>query len=183
MKTLIFLTYLIITFNCKLTRHSDDVLKREKIFIEAHRCLSHGQKNHNTKESIIDAINNGIEAIETDVWLTSDNHTVLFHDFDRKIYNCKNYFLNILHDGFNKICDLSLSKLQECETIEGKNKIPLLEDIMKTTKGKIFMNLEIKDTRIQIWEHIQELIEKYEYYDQISISSFNHDFFQKIQLL
>ena len=43
------------------------------------------------------------------------------------------------------------------------------------------MNLEIKDTREEIWEKIQELIEKYEYYDQMSISSFHSEFFQKVE--
>ena len=42
------------------------------------------------------------------------------------------------------------------------------------------MNLEIKDNNLEIWEKIQELIEKYEYYDQISISSFHTQFYKKI---
>ena len=43
------------------------------------------------------------------------------------------------------------------------------------------MNLEIKDTRDEIWDKIQELIELYEYYDQISISSFHKKFYKKIE--
>ena len=72
----------------------------------------------------------------------------------------------------SQVCDLTWSELQKCRTIEGNHKIPLLEDVMKETKGKIFMNLEIKDNTDEIWDKIKELIEKYQYYDQISICSF-----------
>ena len=43
------------------------------------------------------------------------------------------------------------------------------------------MNLEIKEHRVEIWEKIQDLIQTYQYYDQISISSFNHEYYQKIE--
>lgn len=42
------------------------------------------------------------------------------------------------------------------------------------------MNLEIKGSDYDIWKYIRDLIEKYEYYDQISISSFNYDFYEMI---
>ena len=166
MKSIIFLGILIISFNCELTRHSGDVLKRERIFIEAHRGVSEGQKNHNTKEAILDSINKEIEAFETDVWLTKDKKVILSHDGNK---------------GFTKFKDLTWAELQEKQKDEEKNKIPLLDDIMNITKGKIFMNLEIKDENDEIWEKIQELIEKYEYYDQISICSFYHKYFEKVE--
>ena len=43
------------------------------------------------------------------------------------------------------------------------------------------MNLEIKDNNDAIWEVIQELIEKYEYYNQIAICSFQENYYQKIE--
>ena len=153
------------SFYCELTRHSDDVLKREKIFIEAHRGVTAGQKNHNTKEAFLNAIESGIESFETDAWLTKDNKVVLSHDGDIQI-----------HDDIYTIGDLDWSKLHEIES-----QIPLLEDIMEITKGKIFMNLEIKDKNEKIWEKIKELIEKFEYYDQISISSFEDKYYQEIE--
>jgi len=174
---LIFLGFLIMLFNCDLTRHSDDVLKRKKIFIEAHRGVTEGQPNHNTKEAILNAIDDGIESFETDAWLTSDKKVVLFHDGHLSKYICRD--INRIY--INHVHNLKWSELQKCETKEGKYKIPLLEDIMNITKGKIFMNLEIKDTEDEIWEKIQELIEEYEYYDQISICSFNSKFYQKVE--
>ena len=79
------------------------------------------------------------------------------------------------------INNLLWSDVLKCETKEGKYKIPLLEDIMKITKWKMFMNLEIKDENEEIWEIIQELIEKNRYYNQISISSFQHKYYEKIE--
>ena len=58
MKSIVLLGFLILSFNSELTRHSDDVLKRERIFIEAHRGVSNGQKNHNTKEAILNTMEN-----------------------------------------------------------------------------------------------------------------------------
>ena len=159
------------SFNCELTRHSDDVLKREKIFIEAHRGVSEGQKNHNTKEAILDSIYKGIEAFETDAWLTKDKKVILSHDG----------YLSIDDDITINFNFLTWSEIQEYQKYLEKNKIPLLEDIMIITKGKIFMNLEIKDKNEEIWEKIQELIEKHEYYEQISICSFEHKYYEKVE--
>ena len=52
---------------------------------------------------------------------------------------------------------------------------------MNITKGKIFMNLEIKDSWVEIWDKIKELIEQYNYYDQISISSFELKYYEKVE--
>ena len=180
MNKILFLVFLLFFINCDLTRHSSDVLERKRIYIEGHRGVSDGQKNHNTKEAILNAIKDGVESFETDAWLTKDKRVVLIHDLDKKIYTCKNKdyedHLNIL----SQECDLTYAQLQECETIIGKNKIPLLEDVIKETKGKIFMNLELKDNDLDLWKYIQDLIEKYEYYDQISISSFKHKYYDDI---
>ena len=171
MKRIIFLCFLNALFICELTRHSSDVLKREgKIFIEAHRGVSNGQKNHNSKEAILTSIKSGIEAFETDAWLTKDKQVILSHDdhirIDRDVFLFRDY---------------DWSKLKNLVTIEGYH-IPLLEDIMDITKDKIFMNLELKDNNVdEMWEKIIELIEKYNYYEQISISAFNYKYYQKVQ--
>ena len=165
MKSILILGFLIISFNCELTRHSDDVLKRERIFIEAHRGVSNGQKNHNTKEAILNSMENKVEAFETDAWLSTDKKVFLFHDKKIKLEGKEE----------DKVNSFSWDELKEYKTKEGY-KIPLLEDIMQITKGKIFMNLEIKDDNEEIWDYIQDLIENFKYYDQISICGFNHSY-------
>jgi glycerophosphoryl diester phosphodiesterase len=186
MELIIFLGFLLMSLNCDLTRHSGDVLKRNKIFIEAHRGVTEGQKNHNTKEAILNSINNGIESFETDAWLTYDKKVVLLHDGYLGKFSCKNLTRIKIHFGLETcpeihVNQLMWSELQDCETKEGQYKIPLLEDIMIITKGKIFMNLEIKDDNHEIWEKIKELIEKYEYFDPISICSFNSKFYEYVE--
>ena len=136
MKSIIYLVLLIATINCELTRHSDDVLKRNKIFIEAHRGVTEGQENHNTKEAFLDAIEKGVESFETDAWLTADKKIVLLHDYLVTSKNCQNF-----PDGIH-IHNINWSELSNCKGIVI---IPLLDDIMEITTGKIFMNLEIKD--------------------------------------
>ena len=164
--------------NCELTRHSADVLRRDRIYIEGHRGVSAGQKNHNTKEAILESINKGVESVEIDVWLTTDKKLVVIHDFQGGIYECEKV-LEIPIPKYN-IGSLSWEKLKTCVTKEGNNRVPLLEEILEITKDKIFLNLEIKDDNEEIWDYIQDLIEKYEYYDQISICGFNHAYYEKV---
>ena len=62
MKSLILIGFLILPFsNYKITCQSNDVLNREKIFIEVHRGVTEGQKYHNTKEGILNAIDIGLK--------------------------------------------------------------------------------------------------------------------------
>ena len=171
--------YLFIPLNCELTRHSADVLRRDRIYIEGHRGVSAGQKNHNTKEAILESINKGVESVEIDVWLTTDKKLVVIHDFQGGIYECEKV-LEIPIPKYN-IGSLSWEKLKTCVTKEGNNSVPLLEEIFEITKDKIFLNLEIKDDNLEIWDYIQDLIEKYEYYDQISICGFNHAYYEKVE--
>ena len=180
MKSIILLGFLIWSFNSELTRQSNDVLKMDRIYVEAHRCVIEGQKNHNTKEAILNAIDKGVEAIETDVQLTKDKKLVLIHDFSLGIYKCEDIF-PIYLPLISKAHDFTYEQIKKCKTIEGDYNIPLLDDIMSITKGKIFMNLEIKEENEEIWDYIKDLIEKHEYFNQISISGFNHTFYEKVE--
>ena len=58
--------------------------------------------------------------------------------------------------------------------------MPTLKEVIRLTKNKIFLNLEIKDPRVDLlWPHLIRLIEKYNYFDQISFSSFYYDYYNK----
>ena len=157
-----------------MRRKTFDVFKKHKVFIEAHRGVNR-VKFENTKEAISLAIKMGLDSFETDTWLSKDNVLVLAHagrlgDVSR-LYN-SNY----------KIIDTNWTQLSKIRTKVGNLSMPRLEDIMILTKNKIFMNLEIKDPRINlVFPQITKLIEKYDFFDQISISSFNHKYYQKIE--
>ena len=86
-----------------------------------------------------------------------------------------------MYDERYRFHEYNWSEIKDLKTMYGYN-IPLLEDIMSITKGKIFMNLELKDDNIEdMWEKVAELIEKYDYSNQISISSFKYKYYQKVQ--
>ena len=57
-----------------------------------------------------------------------------------------------------------------------------MNDTLKLAKNKIFIDLEIKDPRIElVFPKIMALIEEYDFFDQISICSFFYGYFDKIQ--
>ena len=100
----------------------------------------------------MESIENGVEYFETDAWLTKDKNVILTYDNFLKAFLCDKI------NDMNKIIfvyDYNYEEIESCRTSEGY-KILLLEDIMKITKGKIFMNLEIKDDNEEIWDKIQE---------------------------
>ena len=175
-KIIIFLliSLFLITFRNTLKRKSFDEFKPHKVFIEAHRGVNR-QKFENTKESIELAIKYGLDSFETDLWLSKDKVGVLVHGKSphgeiKHFYN-RNY----------KVIYTNWSQLSTLYTRKGKLKMPKLEDIIKLTKNKIFMNLEIKDPRVDlVFPYIIKLLKKYNYFDQISISSFNHNYYKKV---
>ena len=175
-KSLPFFVFLIIvslSYKYILKRKAFDEFKPHKVFIEAHRGVNR-RLFQNTKESILLAIKYGLDSFETDCWLSKDNVLVLVHAGYRGniagFYNANYSVVNSTWDELSKI-----------RTKRGNNSMPRLDEIMKLTKNKIFMNLEIKDWRVDlVFPKVIELIEKYDYFDQIAISSFNHKYYRKV---
>ena len=86
------------------------------------------------------------------------------------------------YDHPGNVPDLTWDELSTFRTIEDNLTMPRLIDVMELTKNKIFMNLEIKDPRADlVFPYIVELIEEYDYFDQISLSSFHHEYYDKIE--
>ena len=156
------------TYNNKITRHSQDIFFPHKIFIE-----THGGGN-NTLESFSKSIEWNIESLETDVWLTKDKVLVLIH---ADSYGNIDYYLN----QKGNLKELTWKQLSKLRTKKDNFKIPRLESLLKLAKNKIFINLEIKDPRVNlVFPKIINLIEKYDFFDQITISSFYHKYFDQI---
>ena len=169
----IFLVIIYLSNKFMLKRRAFDEYKPHKVFIEAHRGVNR-KLFQNTKESILLAIKYGLDSFETDCWLSKDNVLVLVHAGYRGniagFYNANYSVVNSTWDELSKI-----------RTKRGNNSMPRLDEIMKLTKNKIFMNLEIKDWRVDlVFPKVIELIEKYDYFDQIAISSFNHKYYRKV---
>ncbi len=85
------------------------------------------------------------------------------------------------YNAHYKVVNRNWDELSKIRTKHGNYSMPRLDEIMKLTKNKIFMNLEIKDWRVDlVFQKIIELIVKYDYFDQIAISSFNHGYYKKV---
>ena len=60
--------------------------------------------------------------------------------------------------------------------------MPRLDELFQMTKGKIFINLEIKDNRKDVvFPVLVEYITKYDMFDQMELSSFNHGYYDLIK--
>ena len=159
--------------NTRLVRHPQDVFSTHQTFVESHRGVNR-EIFQNTLQAVERAIQYGIESFETDVWLTKDNVLVVLHGGN-------NGDLNGYYDHPGHVTDLTWDELSTYRTIEDNLPMPRLQDMMELTKDKIFMNLEIKDPRVDlVFEHVISLIEQFDYFDQIAISSFHHDYYNKI---
>ena len=172
-----FFLYLIIIFSYyyKLTRYPNDIFFPHKVFIESHRGVNR-EIFQNTLEAFKRAIKYKIDSIETDVWLTKDKELVLIHGRGRK-GKIKGYYN---HGG--NVIDLTWKRLSFYRTIRDNLTFPRLRELMKLAKNKIFINLEIKDPRIDlVFPHIIKLIEEFDFFQQISLSSFNLLYYDKIQ--
>ena len=150
-----------------------DLFDNNKTIVESHRGINR-EIFENTRESFARAINYGIDSIETDVWLSKDNVLVIYHGWGEfgQLQN--------LYDHSGNIIETNWKDLSHYKTLADGLNMPTLKDVMELTKDKIFLNLEIKDPRVNlIWPFLVELIEKYKYYDQIALSSFFFDYYNK----
>ena len=94
-----------------------------------HRGLVGRKYKENTIQSFKASFKKGY-GIETDIQVTRDNQFVCFHD----------YTLNRIHNNVK-----SIKKLNYCEIDKiAKNRIPLLKDLLKLSKNKYYLFLEIK---------------------------------------
>ena len=150
-----------------------DIFSNKKTIIESHRGTNR-EIFENTLESFTKAINYGVDSIETDVWLSKDNVLVIFHGYG------ENGQMSGMYDHGGNITETKWTELSGYRTIYSSLKMPTLQDVIKLTKNKIFLNLEIKDSRVDLlWPNLIQLIEKYNYQDQIAISSFYYEYYNK----
>jgi glycerophosphoryl diester phosphodiesterase len=100
--------------------------------------IHRGIVNKKFKENLLKSFNQSFKkgyGIETDIHATRDNQFICFHDFT-------------LQRTFKKklsVKDLNYSKIKEISTKFNKP-IPLLKDLLKSSKNKYSLHIEIKPT-------------------------------------
>ena len=147
----------------------------KNIIVEGHRgyCAKYPE---NTLISFEAALDLGVDAIEFDVWLTSDKVPVLMHD-GNALRTC----------GVNKtLRDMTLEEVKELEpcyeakfgeTYKGIGvKVPTLEELLVLCKEKrpdIKLGVEIKEYTEENVDLTVELLKKYGFFDTCYFYAFN----------
>ena len=162
------------SYDEKIKRYPQDIFMSHKLFIESHAGLNK-EVFQNTLKSFSKAIEYNIESLETDVWLTKDKELVLVHgSLEGELGE---YF-----DHSGNVMNLTWNELSKFRTVQDNLTMPKLSDALKLIKNKIFLNLEIKDPRIDlVFPYIIKEIEKYDFFEQISLSSLYHGYYEKIK--
>jgi glycerophosphoryl diester phosphodiesterase len=132
----------------------------------AHRGIHHNFPE-NSLSSFKNAIEAGADAIELDVRLTLDEKIIVFHD----------PWLKRMLGKSGKVNKKKLAEIKKIPYSAKKDEfVPTLAEIFEEIGGKILLNIEIKDIRLynhQIARKISQLINDFNLYDSVWISSFN----------
>ena len=162
-----------------LKRHAYDIFKKDhKVFIEGHRGVNR-ECYENTMNSFRQSVQYGLDSIELDVWLTKDKIPIIIHggedgflfqqvaDIDEKI----------------KASDLIYEELMKYNLkSKGKEKVPKLSEVLDLCKGKMFINIEMKDPNInETFAEVIKLLEEKDMINQIAISSFRHEYHNLVE--
>ncbi len=140
-------------------------MKNKKQIIEAHRGAS-GYCYQNTIESFDKAVELNADAIELDIRITKDLKIVVVHDPT---------FLNVYINDW-KYDDL-LKNAKEKQNFE----IPLLIDVLKKYKGKILLDIEIKEEGYEE-EIVREILSILDV-NEFQIRSFSESVIKKIKMI
>jgi len=99
-----------------------------------HRGAS-GHEPENTMISFNRAIELGADMVELDVHLSKDNQLIVIHDET----------LDRTTTGQGKIKGKTLAEIKKLRTKKKNQPIPTLPEVINELKGKVKMNVEIKD--------------------------------------
>lgn len=139
----------------------------------AHRGFS-GKYPENTMLAFKKAYEAGCDGFETDVQLSKDGVLVLCHDETLDRTTTGTGYLN--NYTYEELLTFDAG-IKFNEEFKGE-KIPTFEELLAFCKEKnLFLNLELKNTELLyegMEEKILDLIEKYNFKDNIIYSSFNH---------
>ena len=126
--------------------------------------IHRGIVSKNYKENLLKSFKQSFKkgyGIETDIHATKDDKFICFHDFT----------LNRIFKKNISVKNLNYSKIKE---ISSKNKktIPLLKDLLKTSKNKYLLFIELKPLFSK--KLLQKLLKETSSYRKCVFISFNH---------
>lgn len=155
---------------------------RFPIMVIAHRGFS-GAAPENTMASFRKAIDAGSDMLELDVHLSKDGEVVVIHD--ESVAKTTN--------GQGRIVDFTLKELKKLDAgswfgpqFSGE-RIPTLKEVLEVAKGKILVNIEIKNPThgryfiTELTDRAWQEVIKAEMVQQVIFSSFNPSALERIR--
>ena len=127
--------------------------------IISHRGRTSNESPDNTLQSIADAIDFNIEMVEFDVRRTRDGQIVCFHD--------------------SEIDNHPLTSLSFPEVTEMNPLIPTLEQVLRLAKGKIQVDVDLKEMGYE--NEVIDILLNYFEYDNFIMKSFNRQVIKRIK--
>jgi len=131
-----------------------------------HRGIANKQYKENLLSSFKHSFKKGY-GIETDIHSTKDNKFICFHDFT----------LNRIFKKKLSIKNLKYSKIKKIST-ENNKPIPLLKDLLKTSKNKYPLFIEIKPNFTK--KILKELLKETSKFSKCVFISFKHENIYKL---
>lgn len=147
----------------------------------AHRGYS-ARFSENTMSSFMAAVEAGADMIELDVHLSRDGELVVIHD----------NFVDRTSNGSGAVKDLALSELRllDFDFMKTSNlafvSIPTLKEVIDAVRGRLMLNIEIKNCPYRypgIEEALIGLLKEKDFLDDAIVSSFDHYSLLKVQRL
>ena len=126
-----------------------------------HRGIINKQYKENLLKSFKQSFKKGY-GIETDIHATKDHEFICFHDFTlNRIFKKKSSVKNMKYSQIKKI------------SAQNKKPIPLLKDLLKTSKNKYPLFIEIKPTFSK--KLLQKLLKETSKFSKCVFISFKHE--------
>ena len=130
----------------------------------AQHLIHRGLINKNFQENTIKAFKNSFTkkyGIETDIHATKDHEFICFHDFT----------LNRIIKKKASVKNMQYSQIKKIST-QNKKPIPLLKDLLKTSKNKHLLFIEIKPALTK--KLLQKLLKETSKFSKCVFISFKH---------
>ena len=130
----------------------------------AHLIIHRGIVNKQYKENLLKSFKQSFKkgyGIETDIHATKDHEFICFHDFT----------LNRIFKKKESVKNMNYSQIKKIST-QNKKPIPLLKDLLKTSKNKYPLFIEIKPTFSK--KLLQKLLKETSKFSKCVFISFKH---------
>lgn len=133
----------------------------------------------NTIEALQSAIDNLADYAEIDVQETADGVVVLLHDLNlKRTTGVNEYVYNMTYEQIRQLNAGNYFGAGYEDTY-----IPTLAEILEMCKGKINLNIEIKNNArySELPKKVVELVKKYDFEEQCTITSMNYDYLAMVK--